>query len=133
MFEKDINNWRVESATIYYDDSGDDLKIGAVAALGSDSTPEGTILNLEDFGILDISNSSYKILDENGKYKEDWEKNSVLTLYEISLDEKTTSLNGSGILKKGSLEDVDSEYYAIFKVFDVYGNSTYSELMKLEK
>ena len=131
--EKDINNWRVESATIYYDDSGDDLKIGAVAALGSDSTPEGTILNLEDFGILDISNSSYKILDENGKYKEDWEKNSVLTLYEISLDEKTTSLNGSGILKKGSLEDVDSEYYAIFKVFDVYGNSTYSELMKLEK
>lgn len=53
-------------------------------------------------------------------------------MFEISLDENTQDLNGEGVFKKVKLEDQDYEYYVLFKVFDVYGNSTYSELMKLE-
>lgn len=128
----DVSDWETKAVTLYFDTSSDDVKVGAIASLGDDENPEGTVLDLKNYGILDITISDYYITDSSGNYNDNWEGDGSVYMFEISLDENTHDLNGEGVFKKVKLEDQDYEYYVLFKVFDVYGNSTYSELMKLE-
>ena len=84
--------------------------------------PNTIIVDPNDYTDIMIASSSYKILDENGNYTEDWESNGTITGIEGSYD--TFSLETEKF-------DDDSEYYAVFRIYDTNNNYYYSKLVKM--
>lgn len=82
----------------------------------------GVLLKLDDYDKYEIWNNSYKILDEEGNYTEEWEASPTFTGY--GGDFSKIKLKNSG------LDDGDN-YYGLFILKDIYGNTSYSKLIKV--
>lgn len=82
----------------------------------------GALLRLEDYNKYEIWNNSYKILDEEGNYTEEWEASPTYMGYSGNLSE---------IKLKNSNLDLGENYYGIFVLKDIYGNTSYSKLIKV--
>lgn len=82
----------------------------------------GILLDDGDYTSITFPYSSYNILDAAGNYKENWDKNVTVTAFEVKSKEFT--------IEKTSL-DANKEYYIVFKITDVYGNSSYTNLLKM--
>lgn len=89
----------------------------------SDEQPEGVIIDDSKFNSYQLMTFWYKVFDENGNFTQDWGSYSTYYGYEEKVGElevEFTSLSGTG------------EYYCVFNVTDIYGNSSYSKAIKLD-
>lgn len=86
------------------------------------SLPKVSIVNLKDYSHVAFVSSSYKILDSNGNYNNNWESDGVIKGLEVKVDNM-----------EFKLQDYNDgyDYYAVFKIWDVNNNSYYSKLIKM--
>ena len=84
--------------------------------------PNSTVEDINDYQNVAFISSKYKILDENGKYKEDWESAGELRGVEVPVND---------IVFIPETFDETKEYYCIFQIFDTANNSYYSNLIKM--
>ena len=120
--EGEISEWKTDRATIYYDYQGNSVKATNII-LNGDEHIEGTIANLEDYTTIQFWNFRYKILDKKGNYTDDWESSSTYYGHEFYTDKEFN-------FKRATLDKGD--YYCIFAVKDIYGNTYYSKLLSVE-
>nr|MCR5788135.1 hypothetical protein [Bacilli bacterium] len=119
----DSSLWSIENGMFYIGENNN--KIDYQIVLTSKEKAQGVsgaVLGKDDFTSLDFPYSSYNILDENGNYKENWDKNKTLLIFEVKQ-------NGFK-LERESL-DKNKEYYIVFRITDVYGNVSYTKLLKM--
>ena len=98
--------------------------VSKVQKCSKDMNVDSNVLDLKDWKIFSFLTNGYEILDKDGKYITDWPKNKVLTGWEVSIEDlefESASLDLTGA----------AEYYGIFEVYDVYGNGSYSNLIKI--
>ena len=106
---------------IISDDKGTPF-ISAAKLISKNDRINGTLLNLEDYYDLEITSNSFGILDSKGNVIDDWEASPVVTGYSTNLNE--IELKNSGL-------DKGDNYYGLFILKDIYGNSSYSKLVKI--
>lgn len=90
-----------------------------------DGAPSMALLDLKNYTDLYFTNYKYKILDKNGNYTENWESSGVSYLFRTGTNETDYTL------KMSNLDD-KYDYYCIFKVYDIYNNYHYSNLIKMK-
>lgn len=120
--EGDIAEWRTDRATIYYDYQDNDVKVTNII-LSGDERIDGTVAKLEEYTTIQFWNFRYKILDKNGNYTDDWESSSTYYGYEFYTDKEFN-------FKRATLDKGD--YYCVFVVKDIYGNTYYSKLLSVD-
>ena len=113
-----------EAVELHYDYKDNKPYVSNVSIIDKGDAISTRFVDLKDYDTIQITNYRYKILDENGKYNPNWEGEPTKYLFEVNLKNKYEFINNK-------LEDGD--YYAIFCVRDVYGNSFYSNLVSMNK
>lgn len=134
-----INNWNLEEIEMWRTEAVDmqivvneEYPNGIIRSAipipeEGETNPSKQLLDLEDFGIMEIiSRGSYFTRDENGEMINffDWEHSG--TLFGISQD-----LTNGYHLELRPLEDPEN-YYCVFRIKDVQGNYSYSEMIPLK-
>lgn len=123
LSKEDVSDWKVDSVNVYFDVKNDIPTItNYIKISDDDSGTSAYVIDIDDYSTIDFFNSRYKILDSKGNYTDDWDNDGVSTLLELKLDDVE--------LVSSSLDD-EAEYYCVFKIWDVYGNYTYSKLIKV--
>ncbi|MFI3307389.1 MAG: clostripain-related cysteine peptidase, partial [Mycoplasmatota bacterium] len=115
------------SATIAYNKETSEINLGSIIESNSDEYAASNILlDINDYTSIIFASSSYEIIDENGELRKDWYDYSNGTIEGVSVAPNEFSFE---------LETFDDEYdyYCTFRIYDVYGNHEYSNLIKLEK
>ena len=81
-------------------------------------------IKLEDYSLIEIETQSYKITTEDNKFDPNYLKNG---------NKKYTGKIFPTNAYKFILEDFNSkyDYYGVFQIEDIYGNITYSNLVKM--
>ena len=112
-------------ATLYLADTSDKKLTVSMAKLRSNNERiNGIVLNMDDYETYEIWTNSYRILDEKNNVLDtsEWESSPTLTGFSGKLDElefEYTSL------------DKGDNYYALFIITDINGNTSYSKLIKV--
>lgn len=131
----DIKNWLIESAKveIILDKKSNNISLGNVYIKPKVETEKNkellnmyTVLaNLDSYDSISFASSSYKIFDSNGNYNDKWINTSDGII-------KGLEANLSNL--KFELEDYkdDSNYYAVFKIYDIYNKSYSSKMVKMK-
>lgn len=97
---------------------------GAVPILDDDDTVAPKIsYDLNDWKLVQLWNTSYKIFDNFGNYTTDWENSGVLDGIEFMLDDNFT-------LEFRNL-DPTKEYYALFHITDSQGNRYTTNMVRV--
>ena len=140
FYRKKNNNIRTVDATLYRKDAdfSDDNYMNSVTLMISNDSNnpsvfaaklkskneriDGTLLDLNDFDKVEMWNGTYKILDDNGNYTDEWESAPSVSGYSDNLSE--LELKNSGL-------DKGDNYYGLFILNDIYGNTSYSKLIKV--
>lgn len=113
-----------ESVNIYLTNNNGKVEFGEITLRSRDERIAGkALLDMDKFSSLDIFQSTYKILDSNGKVmdNEDWESHTVTTGAEFKLDDID--------LEFRSIDD--GEWYILFYIYDVNDNFYSSDLIKV--
>ncbi len=118
----DATNWKSVAARVYFNVDGNEPVIGNYVNLDGENGVSGNIINPDEYKTIDFIAAGYNILDSNGNYTDEWDNNGQTNIYE--LDIKNIAL------KRASLDD-NEEYYCIFKIWDIYGNVYYSNLLNI--
>lgn len=130
---EDTDNWVIESVNmqIVVNDEYPNGMIRNAVPLSDEETdnnsPSKQLLDLKDFGIMEIvSRGSYFTRGENGEMINffDWEHSG--TLFGISQD-----LTNGYHLELRPLENKEN-YYCVFRIKDIQGNVSYSEMIPLQ-
>ena len=134
-----INNWNLEEIEMWKSEAVDMqivvneeypngiIRSAVPIASEGETNPSKQLLDLEDFGIMEIiSRGSYFTRGENGEMINffDWEHSG--TIFGISQD-----LTNGYHLELRPLEDPEN-YYCVFRIKDVQGNVSYSEMIPLQ-
>lgn len=112
----------MEAVTYTIVDDNGKPSVSLIKKVTTEDAPNGGILLKDDFTHYEFMTFQYKFFDDNGNYTTDWSSNPTKYGYESKINEldlEFTSLSGTG------------EYYCIFRIFDVYGNSSYTKPVKL--
>lgn len=127
----DIDDWESESVTMQIVVSEEYpngiIRSAVPLAEEGEVNPSKQLLDLEDFGIMEIiSRGSYFTRGENGEMINffDWEHSGII--FGISQD-----ITHDYRLEMCPLEDPEN-YYCIFRIKDVQGNISYSEMIPLK-
>lgn len=97
---------------------------GAVPILDDDYTVAPKIsYDLNDWKLVQLWNTSYKIFDNFGNYTTDWENSGVLDGIEFMLDDNFT-------LEFRNLDPI-KEYYALFHITDSQGNRYTTNMVRV--
>jgi hypothetical protein len=113
-----------ESVNIYLTNNNGKVEFGEITLRSRDERIAGkALLDMDKFSSLDIFQSTYKILDSNGKVmdNEDWESHTITTGAEFKLDDID--------LEFRSIDD--GEWYILFYIYDVNDNFYSSDLIKV--
>jgi len=94
-----------------------DVKISKVI-IRSENESKGIILNIDDYFKIKFLNNNYNILKDN-KVNDEWEKSLIDNSFEVRNYE----------FEKVTL---DSNYYVMFKIYDVDNLYSFSELVQLK-
>ena len=87
-----------------------------------DNGASGALLDQNNYENIVFHTTHYDILDDDGNYKENWDNHHKIYGIESAPD--------NYYLSHASFND-DTEYYCVFKIHDVYGNSYYSKMVSL--
>lgn len=101
------------------------LKIGGKTMKSDDieiTTPNNILANLNDYTHIAFVRGKYRVLDENGNYKEDWDKKGELFGYEVPIKDLELSIKDFSNYEN---------YYTVFKIYDTNNNVYYSKLVKM--
>ncbi len=115
-------NFIIDQANYYFGVKDNKPFISSVTSKSAEQ-PQGIIINPKDYTHYEFMTYWYKMFDDNGNYMTDWQGYSTYYGYEGKIDEvdfEFTSLDGTG------------EYYCLFMIYDIYGKSTVSSLIKLD-
>lgn len=102
------------NAKVYFKD----LKITKVTMADTESS-KGMYLDINDYTKIGFVNNSYNLLN-NGEVIDNWEDNPIEASFEVG---------GNYGLEKVSL---DSNYYVMFKIYDVDNLFVYSDLIQIK-
>lgn len=89
----------------------------------NEGLPTMALLQLEEYQSIEFLNSKYNITNSFGEYTEYWYEEGNETSFEVSGNNYIFELN--------NLESSE-DYFVIFKVDDIYNNSYYSKLIKIQ-
>ena len=122
----DIGKWRFDVATVslMLDKQKNKVSISGVLLSNKEDLPSKVMVELKDYTNIIFSSTSYKILDENGNYTEDWDNNGTSEGHEFRTDEDYE-------FKINDFAD-DYDYYCVFRIYDVNNNYYYSNLVKMK-
>lgn len=122
----DIGKWRFDVATVslMLDKQKNKVSISGVLLSNKEDLPSKVMVDLKDYTHIIFSSTSYKILDENGNYTEDWDNNGTSEGHEFRTDEDYE-------FKINDFAD-DYDYYCVFRIYDVNNNYYYSNLVKMK-
>lgn len=115
----------MSSADIYFNNDKDGNPIISTAKLISDNERiDGVLLNLDNYNKYELWQYSYRILDDKGNVLDtsEWEGAPVIHGYGGELSKIK--------MRYASLDEEDN-YYGLFIVNDINGNSSYSKLIKI--
>lgn len=134
-----INNWNIEEVEMWKTEAVDmqivvseEYPNGIIRSAvpipeEGETNPSKQLLDLEDYGIMEIiSRGSYFTRGENGEMINFFEWEHSGTLFGISQD-----LTNGYHLEMRPLEDPEN-YYCVFRIKDVQGNYSYSEMIPLK-
>ena len=87
------------------------------------SLPYNVVVDLNDYEYITFTTTKYIVTNEDGTYSNNWKHENL-----DALQLKTKDI-------KFELEDFKKkkEYYAAFMIWDIYGNVSYSNLVKINK
>lgn len=134
-----INNWNIEEIEMWKTEAVDMqivvneeypngiIRSAVPSSEEGETNPSKQLLDLEDYGIMEIiSRGSYFTRGENGEMINffDWEHSG--TIFGISQD-----LTNGYQLELRPLENPEN-YYCVFRIKDVQGNISYSEMIPLK-
>ena len=111
-------------ANLYLADNNGKLIISTAKLMSNNERLDGILLNLDEYEKYEVWAYSYRILDNSGNVMDTskWESAPVITGF-------------SGNLKEFELEyaslDKGDNYYALFIITDMNGNTSYSKLLKV--
>lgn len=114
----------MKNATWYidYDKDGNPYIVDAIINSKSEEGASGVIANLDDYTIYGVISSHYNIFDKNGNYSPNWDNEGIIQGYEIEKENfKMTKASTFG----------SDDFYCVFKIYDIYGNSYYSKVLKM--
>lgn len=116
VLDKKTNKIKLDSA--FVQDTKKDKNSDSLVEL-----PYSIAVNVNDYDIITFASSSYKVLDSDGNYNKDWKSNGIIKGIEVNPKKL-----------KFELQDYNNsyDYYAVFKINDVYNNSYYSKLVKMK-
>ena len=107
-------------------DNNSNIKMDSIVEKGKDSRPSMVLLDINDYEYLYFSNNTFHILDENGNYIENVETSDNMEISAFRTGTKDTDYS----FRLSDLDDGD--YYCVFKVYDIYNNYHYSNLIKMK-
>lgn len=122
---ENISDWKFNSAnmTIVYNKNTGKIDIESIILKSKETgIPNTVAVNLDNYTHIAFASSSYKILDENGIYNENWESNGIIEGLEVKTNGFDFALN--------SFDD-DYDYYCVFRIWDINNNYYYSPLVKM--
>ena len=121
---EDIDDY-VASADFYYYRDGDELKLSTAKLRTKDERINGTLVDLEKFNYAEVVFSERRILDDNGNVlpTNEWESSPYINA--VKYYPKDTKITF------GSLDTKNNEYYCLFLITDVAGNTELSKLIKV--
>ena len=125
--------YKADAVNIYFKfDSDNNPYIGMITKKNKEDTKiDGIPLKMEDYNAYEFPSRHYKVIDENGKYQENWEAIDLMTGFSFNNTEKYHFERA--ILDKennASDEYATGKFICIFKVFDVYGNYYYTNYVQ---
>ncbi len=122
---QNISEWNFDVArlSLVYDKSQNTIKAGsAILVEKGEYIPNTVAVDMNDYTSVAFGNYSYKILDGNGNYSENWESNGTYKGIEVDI--------GNFDFKLQNFDD-GNDYYCVFKIWDTYNNAYYSQLVKM--
>lgn len=123
-----ISDWKMDSAEITFQLNRKTKEVSIVSVILQEDgdLPNTIAVNLADYTHLVIGMSSYNIYDEEGNYDPTNMFNRSNGIYEgveIKIDELEN-------IQVASFDD-ENDYYCIFRIYDIYNNVYYSDLVKM--
>ena len=89
----------------------------------NEGLPTMAILELEEYVSIEFLNSKYNIMNDFGEYIDEWYEENGKTSFEVSLSNYNFELNNL---------EANGEFFAIFKINDIYNNNYYSKLIQIQ-
>ena len=127
IFKESGSNNKITSAKInlMLDKKTNEIKIlNAFMKTSDDANTSlyNVAINLEDYGCIGFITTLWNILDENGNVINNWSQ-EVIGMVQLNVKDM-----------EFKLEDFTNskDIYAAFVIYDVYGNSSYSKLIKMK-
>ena len=128
-----VDNWKWYHCkmNLIYDKNNNTITVGEVAikpenVYNSDTKENfenyNVLVNLKDYTHVAFGGVSYTITDENDNYTDEWVNNQEWNGYEIPVNNIAFSYDDFSS---------DSDYYAVFQIWDIYNNSYVSKLVKM--
>ena len=121
---KDMSEWFMSNGIMYFEVSKNKVNNTVIISSSPKNSKgySGAQIDESTLTAIDFIHSRYIITDANGNYDENWDNKGVVTMIEVKpkkYELKVTSL------------DEGNNYYAVFRVEDIYGNKAYSNLIKI--
>ncbi len=117
--------WQMHATKIFISLDEDNKPFITQAIPIGDDIAKGKFYDLTKYKTIEFTNYRYQILDQSGKYNENWIGTDTQYLFSVSLTDDAYEL------KTVPLEDGD--YYCLFKVTDITNKTFYSNLIQLER
>lgn len=123
----EIYEWKNDRVKISFilDKKTNKVQIGNVLLMSENDLPGKINVDIKKYTNLVLGSSSYKIIDENGNFDENWDSSSNSIFEGIDVDPNEDY--------KIELEDYSDgyDYYCIFYIYDVNNNRYYSNPVKM--
>lgn len=120
-----LSDFEVNAINLHIDyDKNKKPYIATASIIEKDDTISARFVDLKHYDYIQFTNYRYGILDSNGNYNPKWESSDIKYLFEVDTKSNYELVN-TGL--------DDGDYYAIFNVTDIYGNSFFSNLIKVNK
>lgn len=127
LSSSEIYDWTIDGVklSIVLDKKNNKIQITDATLTSENNLPSKISVDIRKYTNLELGSSSYKILNDNNEFNENWDDTSNGIFEGIDIDP-------SGDYKI-ELEDYSDgyDYYCIFKIYDVNNNSYYSPLVKM--
>lgn len=114
--------FRMTAASAFFDFKEDGTPyVNAYISL-ENGKASGAVIDSSEYQSVAFITSDYEIFDQDGNYTENWDNNGVISGPEFSFKNLE--------LSKATLDD-NGDYYCIFKITDIYGNTYYSDILNI--
>ena len=122
---KDFNDYKMDNAqmNLILNRKTNKISINNVILNNKENLkPNSTSVDLNEYKNIAFGSFKYKILDDNGNYKTDWNSNGIYEGVEIDVKDIDFKIQ--------NLDD-EYDYYCVFMIKDINNKTYYSKLIKM--